>query len=72
MDGSNETLDSLVEKLRARRKDIRATLTMLHRQGMVDVLRMRLTLQGFVIGRALLGQQLKALRQPPRASVSAA
>jgi hypothetical protein len=53
-DGRSETLDTLVEKVRVRRRDIRSTLTVLHRQGMLDVLHMRLTLSGFAIGSALI------------------
>ncbi|KYF83764.1 hypothetical protein BE18_09120, partial [Sorangium cellulosum] len=60
-EGRVETLETLVEKLRVRRRDIRGTLTVLHRQGMVDVLRMRLTLSGFAIGSALIGKTLPAL-----------
>ncbi|AUX43316.1 hypothetical protein SOCE26_047610 [Sorangium cellulosum] len=67
-----ETLDTLVERLRVRRKDVRDTLTVLHRQGMVDVLRMRLTLSGFAIGSALIGQTLPALRAAPRSAIAAA
>jgi hypothetical protein len=72
MDGSSETLDTLVDKLRVRRKDVRSALTVLHRQGMVDVLRMRLTLAGFALGKALLDQPLTALRASPRADTAAA
>ncbi|WP_437300974.1 hypothetical protein [Sorangium sp. So ce426] len=71
-EGRSETLDSLVEKLRVRRRDIRGTLTLLHRQGMLDVLHMRLTLSGFAIGSALIGETLPALRAAPRASTAAA
>ncbi len=71
-EGRSENLESLVEALRVRRKDIRATLTMLHRQGLVDVLRMRLSLAGFTIGTALLGQTLPALRAAPVAKIAAA
>ncbi|WP_437330642.1 MULTISPECIES: hypothetical protein [unclassified Sorangium] len=71
-EGRSETLDSLVEKLRVRRRDVRGTLTLLHRQGMLDVLHMRLTLSGFAIGSALIGKTLPALRAAPRASTAAA
>jgi hypothetical protein len=71
-EGRSENLETLVEKLRVRRKDIRSTLTMLHRQGLLDVLRMRLTLTGFAIGTALRGQELPALRVTPRAASAAA
>jgi hypothetical protein len=72
IEGRTEDLETLVEKLRVRRKDVRSTLTVLHRQGMVDVVRMRLTLSGFAIGTALLGQALPALRVTAQASIAAA
>jgi hypothetical protein len=72
LDGRTSTLETLVELLRVRRKDIRATLTVLHRQDMVDVLRMRLTLSGFTLGSALIGKTLPALRAAPRAATAAA
>lgn len=71
-EGRAENLETLVEKLRVRRKDVRSTLTMLHRQGFLDLLHMRLTLSGFAIGTALLGQELPALRVPLRAAIAAA
>lgn len=71
-EGRAENLESLVERLRVRRKDIRATLTILHRQGLVDVLRMRLSLSGFAIGTALLGKDLPELRKAPKAVIAAA
>jgi hypothetical protein len=71
-EGRSENLETLVEKLRVRRRDIRSTLTVLHRQGHLDVLRMRLTLTGFAIGAALRDQPLPALRLAPRAAIAAA
>jgi len=72
VEGRAENLATLVDKLRVRRKDVRSTLTMLHRQGMLDVLTMRLSLAGFAIGTALLGQALPALRKAPRSAIVAA
>ena len=72
MEGRSENLETLVETLRVRRKDIRSTLTVLHRQGLVDVLRMRLSLSGFAIGTALLGQPLPELRKAPLVAIEAA
>lgn len=72
MEGRSENLETLVDALRVRRKDIRATLTVLHRQGLVDVLRMRPSLAGFAIGTALLEQPLRALRAAPLAKIAAA
>jgi hypothetical protein len=71
-EGRSENLETLVEKLRVRRKDVRSTLSMLHRQGFLDILRMRLTLSGFTVGTALLGQALPALRVAPRGAIAAA
>jgi len=56
------TLDGLVESLRIRRSDVRSVLSALHREGMLDVGRMRLTLEGFAIGRSLHQRQLTPLR----------
>ena len=65
-------LDSLVDLLHVRRKDIRSTLTLLHQQGMLDVIRMRLSLQGFAMGSALIGEPLPALRVTPQVAFVAA
>ncbi len=72
MEGRSENLETLIDKLRVRRKDIRSTLTVLHHQGMVDVLYMRLTLSGFAVGTGLVGQALPALRAPRAAANAAA
>jgi DNA-binding IclR family transcriptional regulator len=61
-EGRTSTLETLTEALRVRRGDVRRTITLLHRQGFVDALRMRLTLPGFALGRAFLGEALPALR----------
>lgn len=71
-DGRESNLETLVDELKVRRKDVRAALTALHREGMVDVLRMRLTLSGFAIGRALLDQKLPVLRKPAQSAIVAA
>ncbi len=63
-DGSPASLDTLTEALRVRRGDIRRTVTLLHRQGFVDALRMRLTLPGFALGRGYMAQTLPPLRRP--------
>jgi hypothetical protein len=62
-EGRRVTLDTLAGDLRVRRGDIRRTVTLLHRQGFVDALRMRLTLSGFALGRAFLGEALPPLRR---------
>jgi DNA-binding IclR family transcriptional regulator len=71
-EGRRASLDTLTEALRVRRGDVRRVVTLLHRQGFVDALRMRLTLTGFALGRAYLGQTLPALRQAAEAQVVAA
>jgi DNA-binding IclR family transcriptional regulator len=65
-------LETLTEALRVRKTDIRRTVTVLHRQGYVDALHMRLTLAGFAVGRALLGEALPVLRRPALSAVVAA
>ena len=65
-------LETLTQALRVRRTDVRRAITVLHRQGYVDALHMRLTLAGFAIGRALLDQSLPALRVPAVSAVVAA
>jgi DNA-binding IclR family transcriptional regulator len=71
-EGRASSLDTLVDTLRVRRGDVRRTITLLHRQGYVDAMRMRLTLPGFALGRAYMGTKLPALRRPKLAQVSAA
>jgi len=71
-EGRRASLEVLVEELRVRRGDIRRTLSALHREGFVDVLRMRPTLAGFALGRSLRGAELPALRPVKVAAVRAA
>jgi DNA-binding IclR family transcriptional regulator len=63
-EGRASNLDTLTEELHVRRGDVRRTITLLHREGYLDALRMRLTLAGFALGRAYVGQALPALRRP--------
>ena len=56
------TLDDVVAELGVRRADVRARLSELHQEGLVDVLRMRLTLEGFAFGTALAKRRIRALR----------
>lgn len=69
--GRVSTLASLTRDLKVRKVDVRAAVSALHREGYLDALRMRLTLRGFAVGTALLGQQLPELR-PARAALPAA
>ena len=65
-------LDDLAQAVGARRADVRATLSRMHREGWIDVVRMRPTLRGFALGRALAGRRLAPMREPatsPRARV---
>ena len=62
-EGKTSSLDTLTETLNVRRSDLRRTVTLLHQQGFVDALRMRLTLQGFALGRAFAGERLPSVRR---------
>jgi hypothetical protein len=62
IDGKLCSLDLLVREIRARRADVRRTVSALHREGYVDALHMRLTLAGFAIGRTLVNVNLPELR----------
>lgn len=59
------TLERLVRELKVRRRDLRSVLTALHEEGIVDVLHMRLTLNGFAVGHSLEGTQLPSFRVKP-------
>lgn len=61
-EGERVTLDGLAESLGVRRADVRSALGDLHREGFVDVLRMRPTLEGFALGAALDASRLAPLR----------
>ena len=63
---------SLATDLGVRRVDVRRALSALHKQGLMDVAQMRLTLAGFALGKALEGRQLKAIRIPQARLSSAA
>lgn len=64
--GRPVTLQDLVDALKVRRADLRRALSVMDQQGLLDVLTLRLTLQGFTIGTALRSQKLAAIpRQAP-------
>ena len=63
---------SVVDALEVRRADVRVCLSELHEEGLIEVLRMRLTLEGFAFGRALAQRRLRAVRLPTRAAAHAA
>lgn len=56
------TLDELTASLGVRRADVRRAVTALHHAGLADATRLRLTLAGFIAGRALLSKRLRPLR----------
>lgn len=58
------TVEVLAAELKVRRVDVRRSLSALHKQGLMDVAQMRLTLAGFALGKALEGRQLRSIRIP--------
>jgi hypothetical protein len=70
--GRRPNLQELVSLVKVRRADVRATLTILHRQGLYDVLRYRLTLAGFAIGLAQRAAELPELRPAKQLAIKAA
>jgi DNA-binding IscR family transcriptional regulator len=57
-------LETLSREIEVRKVDVRKTVSALHQQGLVDALRLRLSLQGFVMGRALMSANLGPIRRP--------
>ena len=72
VDGRCVSLEVLTRDIRVRKGDIRRTITLLHRQGFVDALHMRLTLSGFTLACALDGESIPALRVAAMAKIHAA
>lgn len=60
--GERPNLQEIIDLVHVRRGDVRATLTVLHQQGLYDVLRRRLTLLGFTMGVRLRAEELPELR----------
>ncbi len=71
-EGRRSNLETLVEQLQVRRPDVRGAVTALHKQGLVDAVHMRLTLEGFAIGRSYMTEALPELRAPAKRSIAAA
>ena len=71
-EGRRTDLDELIREVGARRADVRSALSALHREGYLDVLRMRLTMRGFAIASALRDATLPALRASKLAAIAAA
>jgi hypothetical protein len=61
----------LASEVPVRRRDLRSAVTQLHRAGLVDALRMRLSLRGFAIGFALTRATLPPLRASKAVTVAA-
>ena len=61
-EGRSTHLEELCETIGVRKPDCRKALSTLHRQGFVDVLRMRPTLTGFALGSAVRAGEMKQLR----------
>jgi DNA-binding GntR family transcriptional regulator len=69
-DGRLIQLDELVDELGVPRADVRAMLSQLHAEGLVDVLRMSLTMKGLALGSALARQRLAPLHPVECASAA--
>ncbi|MBI2389870.1 MAG: hypothetical protein HYV09_09780 [Deltaproteobacteria bacterium] len=69
--GRRSDLNSLTEQMQAPRAEVRSVLSALHREGYLDVLRMRLTLAGFALGCSLLDLPVHAIARPGRRSIAA-
>jgi DNA-binding IclR family transcriptional regulator len=71
-DGRRVDLEGLSGELGARRADVRGTLSTLHRQGLVDATRMRLTLAGFALGTSFVNRPPAPVRTAGRPRTIAA
>ena len=71
LEGERSDLDSLCATIDVRRDVVRTTLSELHAEGYLDVVRMRLSLAGFALGCSLMGQPLRALDIESRDSMAA-
>jgi hypothetical protein len=70
--GRATDLEALAADIGVRKVDCRAALSTLHRQGYVDVLRMRPTLQGFALGASIRNATLEPVRGAAVAATRAA
>jgi DNA-binding IclR family transcriptional regulator len=66
--GRPTNLEEITEKLDVRRSDVRATITALHQQGLLDATTYRLSLEGFAIGSSLRNKKMPPVRQLLRAN----
>jgi hypothetical protein len=78
MEGRCMDLETLALEIEVRRVDVRKTVSALHREGLLDALRLRLSMKGFALGTAMLRKDLGPIRRPeqvteqPSARVEAA
>lgn len=72
VEGRLSNLETLVDALKVRRADVRKTVSSLHREGLVDVRTMRLSLAGFALGSTYAAEALPPLRRPKLTLVVAA
>ena len=70
--GRATDLEALATDIGVRKVDCRAALSTLHRQGYVDVLRMRPTLTGFALGASIRNATLDPVRGATVAATRAA
>lgn len=61
---------ALSRAIEVRRDDVRRVVSALHAEGLVDAMRMRLTLRGFALGTALLAMELPPVRAKLRAAAA--
>lgn len=61
-------LETLSREIEVRKVDVRKTVSALHHEGLLDALRLRLSLKGFALGRALLAIELGPIRRPEQAA----
>lgn len=59
-------LETLSRDIEVRKVDVRKTVSAMHQEGLLDALRLRLSLKGFALGRALLAIDLAPIRRPER------
>jgi Mn-dependent DtxR family transcriptional regulator len=65
-EGRLANLETITQNLGVRRTDVRKIVSALHREGIIDAARMRLTLRGFALAHAIAAHDLAPLR-PERA-----
>jgi len=64
IEGRMMDLEALSRAIEVRRPDVRRAVSALHQEGLVDALRLRLSMQGFAIGSALLEGEMRKLERP--------